>query len=77
FYVAEVFAGIAAIAHLTQASVYLTQRDTVNLARSPFLQANSLEFTLVFYHLPLVISVTIGIIVTWKYWGWLITDRKK
>lgn len=77
FYVAQFFAGIAAFAHLTQASVFLTQGPDTLPTRNLYLQPNSLEFTLLFYHLPQVISVTIGVIITWKYWGWLITDRKK
>ncbi len=75
FYVAQIFAGIASLAHLTQASTYLTQL-TMTESSNP-LQTNTLVFTLILYHLPLTISVTIGLLVTWKYWGWLITDRKR
>lgn len=27
------------------------------------------------YHLPLVIGVTISLIITWRYWSWLVTER--
>lgn len=77
FRVAEVFAAIASLAHLTQASTYLTQSTTDSATRGSLLQANTLEFALVFYHIPLAVAITIGILVTWKYWGWLITDRKR
>jgi hypothetical protein len=34
-------------------------------------------FTLLAYHIPLVIALTIGIYVTWHYWSWLITERNE
>ena len=79
FYVAEVFAAIASLAHLTQASTLLATPP--GMPSSPIrgspLQTNSLEFALVFHQIPLAIALTIGLIITWKYWGWLITDRKR
>jgi hypothetical protein len=33
------------------------------------------QFLLLVYHLPMAIGVTIGLIVTWRYWSWLITER--
>ena len=30
---------------------------------------------LLVYHLPLVIGVTISLIITWRYWSWLVTER--
>ena len=32
-------------------------------------------FLLLAYHLPMAFGVTIGLIVTWRYWSWLITER--
>jgi hypothetical protein len=77
YYVAQVFAALAALAHLTQASIFLSQPKMIQAQPTTIFQANTLEFTLIFYHLPLAVSVTIGLIVTWKYWGWLVKDRKK
>jgi len=77
FYLAEVFAAIAALAHLTQAATFLVQSQPNLTAQGNLLPSNPVAFALVFHHVPLAISVTIGILVTWKYWGWLITDRKK
>jgi hypothetical protein len=77
FYGAQVFAGIASLAHLIQASTYLAQSNTSSAPPNSFLYPGSLEFTLIFYHIPLAISVTIGLLVTWKYWSWVITDRKR
>ncbi len=27
------------------------------------------------YHLPLTIAVSIGLVVTWRYWSWLVTEQ--
>lgn len=78
FYAAEMLAAIASLAHLTQASALLSaQPDTALPIRGSLFQANTLEFALVFYYIPLTIALTIGLVITWKYWGWLITDRKR
>ena len=34
-------------------------------------------FLLVAYYLPLTVSVTIGLIVTWRYWSWLVTEQDR
>ncbi len=73
FYVAEALAGIALTAHLLQASAYLS-RPTAPVKQ--IWDVTGLAFTLIFYQLPLAAAVTIGIIITWKYWGWLLTERK-
>ena len=33
-------------------------------------------FLLLAYHLPLTISVSISLFVSWHYWGWLIGESK-
>ncbi|MFQ5576947.1 MAG: hypothetical protein ACE5G8_08165 [Anaerolineae bacterium] len=68
-YVAEGLAAVAFIAHLIQASAYLSGPNNQS-------GVTSLAFTLVFYHIPLAAAGTIGLITTWKYWGWLITERE-
>lgn len=73
FYIAEFFAAIAALAHLMQASIYLATM-TPQETNSP---NDSLDIVATFHLIPLAISVTIGLLVAWKYWGWLITDRKR
>jgi hypothetical protein len=73
FYVAEVLVGFALVVHLLQASAYLS-----NPVAPPekIWAITGVAFTLVFYQIPLAIAVTIGFIITWKYWGWLLTERK-
>jgi hypothetical protein len=77
YYLAEVLTGVATLAHLMQASTYLAQSAASPVEPGTLFKPTSLAFTLTFYHLPLVIAVTIGLFITWRYWGWLITDRNK
>jgi len=73
FYVAEALAGVALIAHLLQASAYLSN-PTV-----PTKQMGSVTgcaCTFMFYQLPPAIAVSFVLMITWKYWGWLLTERK-
>ncbi len=37
----------------------------------------SAGFILLMHHLPLAIGATIGLIVSWRYWSWLITHQEK
>ena len=67
-YVSEGLATIALLAHLMQASFYLAAPRQHTLLIG-------LPFTLLFHHLPLTVAATIALAVTWKYWGWLITER--
>ena len=32
-------------------------------------------FLFLAYHLPMAIGLAIGLIITWRYWSWLITER--
>jgi hypothetical protein len=68
FWIGMGFLGIALIAQLAYISVSLTEQP------SHWLLSGSL-FYLVTYHVPLAIGVTIGLVVTWRYWGWLLTER--
>ncbi len=69
YYLAEGLVFIAVFAHLIEASWSLTASDS-------FMQTTGSAVSLFLYHLPLAIALTIGLVVTWKYWGWLITERK-
>lgn len=69
YYLAEGLAAVAALTHLIQASWTLT-------ASNDFLQTTGVAVSLFLYHLPLTVALTIGLVVTWKYWSWLITERK-
>jgi hypothetical protein len=32
-------------------------------------------FLLLAYYLPVTIGVTIGLVITWRYWSWLVAER--
>lgn len=34
-------------------------------------------FVLLMYYLPLTVGVTIGLVVSWRYWSWLIVHQDK
>jgi hypothetical protein len=36
---------------------------------------NAPWFLFLAYHLPRAIGVTIGLVLTWRYWSWLILER--
>jgi hypothetical protein len=36
---------------------------------------HSFWFVLLAYYLPVTIGVTIGLIITWRYWSWLVAER--
>ena len=36
---------------------------------------NSSWFLLLAYYLPVALGVTIGLVITWRYWSWLVAER--
>jgi len=36
---------------------------------------NAAPFYLFTYHLPVALGVTIGLVVTWRYWSWLLREQ--
>jgi uncharacterized membrane protein len=67
YYVAILFLAIGSISHLIIAQINSAPRDYPEWL-------NSSWFTLLAYYLPLAIGATIGLIVTWRYWSWLIRE---
>lgn len=69
YYLALLLALISATAHiLVVRAETAAATDIPSWATAPW-------FSLLAYHLPLAMAVTIGIYVTWHYWSWLITER--
>lgn len=68
FWVGIGFLGIALIAQFIRMTVSLTGQTSYPVLNDPL-------FHLVTYHAPMVIGVTIGLGVTWRYWSWLLTER--
>ena len=67
FYVANTFIIIGSISHMIMARVALSPQDFPSWLLAPW-------FLLLGYYGPLTIGVTIGIVVTWRYWSWLIRE---
>lgn len=36
---------------------------------------NDDRFYLLAYHLPLALGLTVSLVVTWRYWSWLLRER--
>ncbi len=68
YYLALIFLAIASLAHLAVAK-------SVSAPGSIPDWFNSTLFLLLAYHLPLTIGVTIGMVITWRYWSWLVTEQ--
>ncbi len=68
YYVALIFLIIGCITQLVVAQATLTPQNVSIWFVDPW-------FLFAAYHLPLTIAVTIGLIVTWRYWSWLITEQ--
>lgn len=67
YYVALVFLVIGYITHLVVARSIPMPEDVPSWLLAPW-------FLLLAHHLPLTIGVTIGLIITWRYWSWLVTE---
>ena len=68
FWVGQGFLGIALIAQFLRIGVLLTKQAS-------YLWLDTPAFYLLTYHLPMAIGVTISLVVTWRYWSWLLTER--
>jgi hypothetical protein len=64
-YVAAAFLSLATLIRLLRTSVFLAPQE------APIL-LNSGAFYFVFYYMPLCVGMTIALLVTIKYWGWLL-----
>lgn len=70
FYVASALLLVAALVRFLKANLLFAALPQTGLA---FL--NSDVVSLLFYHIPLALSSTIGLVITWRYWGWLLKER--
>lgn len=69
YYVAACCVGLALVVRLVRATVFWAPRDTIpSLLNSP-------PFYLLLYHLPLAIGLSLGLVITWHYWSWLLKER--
>jgi hypothetical protein len=54
-------------------------RSTASLAAPGLAPAALLEpwFSLVSFHIPLAVGVTIDLVLVWYYWGWILKEKVK
>ncbi len=69
YYVAIIFLVFGYVVHLLVVRSSLTPESFSDWLISTW-------FLLLAYHLPLAVGVTIGLVVTWSYWSWLVTETK-
>jgi hypothetical protein len=68
FWVGLGFLVIALIAQFLRIGVLSTEQDS-------YLGLEAPVFYLITYHLPMAIGITISLVVTWRYWSWLLSER--
>ncbi len=68
YYVGIVFLAISWATHL------FISRATLTFGYPAWIFSS--WFLLLAYHLPLAIGVTLGLVVTWRYWSWLVTEQR-
>lgn len=69
FLIGGAFIALAALVQVLRTSAYLAREETLRVLISP-------EFSLVAFHLPLLIGVLISIQTAWRYWSWLLVREK-
>ena len=67
YYVALIFLVIGYMAHILIVVAYLAPGNVPPWLMSPW-------FRFFLYDLSLAIGVTTGLIVTWRYWSWLVAE---
>jgi hypothetical protein len=68
YYLALIFLFIGWLAQLLVLAAGLTPANIQNWLNSPW-------FLLMAYYVPLTIGVTIGLVITWRYWSWLVAEH--
>ncbi|MEE8390763.1 MAG: hypothetical protein V3S14_08225 [Anaerolineae bacterium] len=71
FLVANVFVALAAMSQIMRSIAALASPD---VAPSILIQP---WFSLVSFHIPLAIGVTIDLVLVWYYWGWILKEKIK
>ena len=68
YYVAAGLVALALVGRSIRASVVWASSESI----SPIL--NQPLFYLLSYHLPLALGLTLGAVITWHYWSWLLKE---
>ncbi len=68
YYVAIAFLSVSALAQMLAIHASLAPPDVPAWLTSPWVM-------LIAYHLSMTIGVTIGLVISWHYWSWLVYHR--
>jgi hypothetical protein len=69
YYGAVCLVGLSLVVRFIRVSVFWAPPDTIpSLLNTPL-------FYFLLYHLPLAIGLSIGLVITWRYWSWLLKER--
>ena len=60
--------GFVAVGYITSLLIVLAPQSLVGWLTSPLV-------LILGYYLPMGIGVTIGLVVTWRYWSWLLRNQ--
>lgn len=69
YYVSAACVALALVTRFIRAAVFWAPGDAI----PPLL--NSPLFNLLLYHLPLAIGLSLGLVITWHYWSWLLKEQ--
>ena len=68
YYIALGFLAVGWLVQLLVLAAGLTPTGIQNWLISPWV-------LLIGYYLPMTIGVTLGLVITWSYWSWLVAER--
>jgi hypothetical protein len=68
FLIGSGFVGVAVLAQIVRTAAYISCNREAALFLSP-------SFSLLAFHIPLLIGVLISVLTAWHYWSWLLTGE--
>jgi hypothetical protein len=68
FLVATIFFLLAALSQAVRSTATLAPELALPILLEPW-------FSLVSFHIPLVIGTTLDLVLVWYYWGWILKER--
>lgn len=68
FYLGAAGIGLAFFGRLLRVSALLAPPEKLTFL-------NDELFYLLIYHLPLAVGLTVSLVVTWRYWSWLLGEQ--
>ncbi|MCP4537395.1 MAG: hypothetical protein GY832_09635 [Chloroflexi bacterium] len=69
FLIANIFVALAAMSQIIRSTAALAPP---NIAPAVVLQP---WFSLISFHIPLAIGITIDLVLVWYYWGWILKEK--